>query len=203
MAASIAQVLSQMQGWAADAVLLERYIHQRDEAAFAALVTRHGAMVLRLCRRILGDAHEAEDAFQAAFLILARKAHSLKQPDALAAWLYGVARRVALKARGQSNRRRSAAAPLDEALPDPRPDPLTRLNARELLDILDEEVRRLPAEQRSVFVLCCLEGRTQEEAAHARLDGGFRQGPSRARPATASGSIETSRHRAVGGAGAP
>ncbi len=165
MAASIAQVLGQLHCWTSDAVLLERFIHQRDEAAFAALVARHGAMVLRLCRRILGDVHEAEDAFQAAFLILARKAHSLKQPDALAAWLYGVARRVALKARGQSNRRRSSTAPLDEALPDPRPDPLARLNARELLDILDEEVRRLPAEQRSVFVLCCLEGRTQEEAA--------------------------------------
>lgn len=185
MAASIAQVLSQMQGWASDAVLLQRYVHQRDEAAFAALVARHGAMVLRLCRRVLGDVHEAEDAFQAAFLILARKAHSLKQPDALPAWLYGVARRVALKARGQSNRRRSSAAPLDEALPDPRPDPLAQLNARELLDILDDEVRRLPAEQRSAFVLCCLEGRTQEEA--ARLLGWT--------PGSVKGRLERGRQR--------
>jgi cyanophycinase len=172
MADPVAHVFCQMQRWtsalqdgASDAVLLERFIQQRDEAAFVALVARHGAMVLRLCRRILGDAHEAEDAFQAAFLILARKARSLKQPEALAGWLYGVARRVALKARTKSAGRSLAATPLDEALPDPRPDPLTQLTARELLDILDEEVERLPAAQRSPFVLCCLEGRTQEEAA--------------------------------------
>lgn len=158
MAASIAQFFSQLPCWTSDAVLLERYVQNRDEAAFATLVSRHGALVLRLCRRILGDAHAAEDAFQATFLILARRAYSLKQPDALPAWLYGVARRVALKARRQSSRR---AAPLDETLPDP----LTQLNARELLDILDEEVQRLPAAQRSAFVLCCLEGHTQEQAA--------------------------------------
>jgi RNA polymerase sigma factor (sigma-70 family) len=163
MAASIAQLFSQLPCWTSDAVLLQRYVHQCDEAAFTALVARHGALVLRLCRRILGDVHAAEDAFQATFLILARRAYSLKQPDALPAWLYGVARRVALKARGQSSRR--AAAPLDETLPDPNPDPLTHLSARELLDILDEEVQRLPAAQRSAFVLCCLEGHTQEEAA--------------------------------------
>lgn len=163
MTASIAHVLGQLPCWTSDAVLLERYLHQHDEAAFAALVTRHGPFVLRLCRRILGDAHSAEDAFQATFLILARKAHSLKQPDALPAWLYGVARRVALKTRGRSSRR--AAAPLDETLLDPCPDPLTQLTAREVLDILDEEVRRLPASQRSAFVLCCLEGHTQDEAA--------------------------------------
>jgi RNA polymerase sigma factor (sigma-70 family) len=163
MAASIAHVLSQVPCWTSDAVLLERYLHQHDEAAFAALVARHGTLVLRLCRRILGDAHAAEDAFQATFLILARKAHSLKQPDALPAWLYGVARRVALKARGRASRR--TAAPLDETLFDPRPDPLTQLTAREVLDILDEEMRRLPVSQRSAFVLCCLEGHTQDEAA--------------------------------------
>jgi cyanophycinase len=172
MADPVAQVFCQMQRWtsalqggdASDAVLLERFIQQRDEAAFVALVARHGAMVLRVCRRILGDAQEAEDTFQAAFLILARKARSLKQPEALPGWLYGVARRVALKARTKSAGRSLSATPLDEALPDPRPDPLTQLTARELLDILDEEVERLPASQRSPFVLCCLEGRTQEEA---------------------------------------
>ncbi len=169
MAPSIGQVLSQLHTWTAtraaedsDAVLLERYIHQRDEAAFAALVARHGAMVLRLCRRVLGDVHEAEDAFQASFLLLARKGHALKQPEALPAWLYGVARRVALKARGQLT---SRAASLHEALLDPRPDPLTQLRARELLDILDEEVNRLPTAQRSAVISCCLEGRTREEAA--------------------------------------
>lgn len=162
MAASIAQLFGQLPCWTSDAVLLHRYVHERDEAAFTALVARHGALVLRLCGRILGDVHAAEDAFQATFLILARKAHALKQPDALPAWLYGVARRVALKARTRSARRVES---LDETFADPHPDPLTQLSARELLDILDEEVQRLPTAQRSAFVLCCLEGHTQEEAA--------------------------------------
>ncbi|HEY7427618.1 MAG TPA: sigma-70 family RNA polymerase sigma factor, partial [Gemmataceae bacterium] len=173
MADPVAHVLCQVQRWisapqggdASDAVLLERFVHHHDEAAFAALVARHGAMVLQSCRRVLGDAHEAEDAFQASFLVLARKARSLKQPEALPGWLYGVARRVALKARTKSVGPFLSATPLDEALPDPHPDPLTQLTARELLNVLDEEIQRLPAAQRSPFVLCCLEGRTQEEAA--------------------------------------
>jgi RNA polymerase sigma factor (sigma-70 family) len=173
MAASVNQVLAQVERWTAaartvdvaDAVLLRHYTEQRDQAAFAALVARHGGIVLRLCRRILGDAHAAEDAFQAVFVILARKAHSLKQPDALSAWLYGVARRVALKAHGQARRRNSSASCLDETLPDPHPDPLAQLSARELLDILDEEVGQLPAAQRSAVILCCLEGHSRDEAA--------------------------------------
>jgi len=164
MAASIAPFFSQRLCWASDAVLLERYVHQRDETAFAALVARHGALVLRVCRRILSDSHAAEDAFQATFLVLSRKAHSLKQPDALPTWLYGVARRVALKARGKSAIRISQT-PLPEVLSDPRTDPLARLTARELLTVLDEEVQRLPSAQRSAVVLCCLEGHPQEEAA--------------------------------------
>src|SRR5579884_2297839 len=119
MTGSIAQIFSHLPCWTSDTVLLQRYIHQRDEAAFTALVARHGNWVLRLCRRILGDVHAAEDAFQATFLILARKAHSLKQPDALPAWLYGVARRVALKARTKSAR---SGEPLDKALIDARPE---------------------------------------------------------------------------------
>ena len=162
MAASIAHLFSHLPCWTSDALLLQRYVHQRDEAAFTALVARHGNWVLRLCRRILGDVHAAEDAFQATFLILAQKAHSLKQPDALPAWLYGVARRVALKARTKSPRPRQ---PLDKALIDARPDPMTQVSARELLDILDEEVQRLPAAQRSAVVMCCLEGHPQDEAA--------------------------------------
>jgi RNA polymerase sigma factor (sigma-70 family) len=172
MAASVNYVLGQLQRWTAaqtvdetDAVLLQRYIHQRDDAAFAALVARHGAMVLRVCRRILGDGHHAEDAFQAAFLILARKAASLRQPEALTGWLHGVARRVALKACGQGKGRLFSAVPLNESLPDPHTDPLAQLTARELLGLVDEEVQRLPAAQRSVVVLCCLEGCTRQEAA--------------------------------------
>ena len=171
MTASLAQVLWHVQRWhpcggdAPDRLLLERFVRQRDEAAFAALVARYSATVLRQCRRVLGDAHAAEDAFQAVFLILARKAGSIRQPEALPGWLHGVARRVALKARTRATSRPPSESLADDALPDLRPDPLSQLSARELLDILDEEVQRLPANQRSPVVLCCLQGRTQEEAA--------------------------------------
>jgi RNA polymerase sigma factor (sigma-70 family) len=171
MAASVGHVLSQLQRWTSprleelsDASLLERFIQERDEPAFAALVGRHSAMVLRCCRRILGDVPEVEDAFQAVFVVLARKAAVLKQPDALAGWLHGVSRRVALKARTKIACRASQT-PLPDELPDTRSDPLARLTARELLTVLDEEVAHLPRAQRSAVVLCCLEGRTQEEAA--------------------------------------
>jgi RNA polymerase sigma factor (sigma-70 family) len=171
MAASLGHVLSQLQRWTAprlgelsDTVLLERLVQQRDESAFAALVSRHGAMVLRSCRRILGDVHEAEDAFQAAFLILARKAHTLREPAELPGWLHGVARRVALKARSKTATR-AGQTQLSEELPDVHSDPLAQLTARELLTILDEEIARLPLAQRSAVLLCCLEGQTREEAA--------------------------------------
>lgn len=183
MAASFGYVLAQLQGWASprlsalsDAVLLERFIQSRDEPAFAALVARHGGMVFRSCRRVLGDAHETEDAFQATFLILARKAHTLRQPAALPGYLHNIARHVAFKARRRDRRHvcRGTTEPtvrtsLEEALSDPHPDPLTQLTAWDLLKVLDEEVARLPRVQRSAVVLCCLEGHTQEEA--ARLVG--------------------------------
>jgi len=151
---------------AADSVLLGRYIARRDEAAFAALVARYGPMVLGVCRRVLTDAHAAEDALQATFMVLARKAAAIRRPDALAGWLYGVARRVALKAQAASARRRlHEAQSLHPAPSDPRPDTLAELSARELLAILDEEVQRLPEVYRLPVILCCLEHRTQEEAA--------------------------------------
>src|SRR5690349_21426934 len=90
-----------------DRQLLERYALGRDEAAFGALVRRHGPMVLGVCRRVLRDGHAAEDAFQATFLVLARRAGSLLRPEALGAWLHGVAARVALRARAQAARRRA------------------------------------------------------------------------------------------------
>ncbi|AMV28085.1 ECF RNA polymerase sigma factor SigW [Gemmata sp. SH-PL17] len=146
-----------------DTELLTSFVRNRDEGAFAALVERHGPMVMGTCRRILYDSHAAEDAFQAAFLVLARRAASLPRTEALARWMYGVARRVALKTRSA----RAESLPPQEA--EGRGcDPLDELSGRELLAILDEEVRRLPSGYRLPVVLCCLEGLTLEEAA-ARL----------------------------------
>jgi len=148
-----------------DADLLGRFVRRRDEDAFAALVARHGPMVLHACRRILGDVDAAEDAFQATFLVLARRAASVGRPAALAGWLYGVAARVAREARRRDARQpRPGPAEAPEP-PDPRPDPLSELTARDLLAVLEQEVRRLPEAYRLPVVLCCLEGLSQEEAA--------------------------------------
>ena len=96
---------------ATDRELLERFVSRREEAAFAALLERHGAMVLGVCRRVLHDAHDAEDACQAAFLALARKAPTIRKRDSLASWLYGVAVRIARNLRRHAARRRACAGP--------------------------------------------------------------------------------------------
>jgi RNA polymerase sigma factor (sigma-70 family) len=133
------------------------------------LVARHGPMVLGLCRRVLGNTPDVEDAFQATFLVLARKAASLRDPAALAAWLYGVAYRVACKARaGIYRRQRREITTLERSPADPHAQPLADLCAQEEQEILDEELARLPEAVRLPLVLCCLEGLTQEQAA-ARL----------------------------------
>src|SRR5579883_2324935 len=145
-----------------DRQLLERFLDNRDEAAFATLLDRHGAMVLRLCRRILHDAHEAEDAFQATFLVLARKAGTVRKQQSLGSWLYRVAYHVAIRARAVAARREEIGARR------PRPatvDPLAEVSGRELLSVLDEELQRLPEKYRAPLVLCYLEGHTQDEAA--------------------------------------
>jgi RNA polymerase sigma factor (sigma-70 family) len=146
----------------ADVQILERYIVHRDEPAFEALVARHGPMVLGVCRRLLRDPNDIDDAFQATFLILARKADKLRDRDALGPWLHGVAFRVASRARAATIRRRRRE-PLDaraiELAPAPgsaRPD---------LRWLLDEEILRLPARLRLPVVLCLIEGRTYDEAA--------------------------------------
>jgi RNA polymerase sigma factor (sigma-70 family) len=143
----------------ADAQLLERFVAECDEAAFAALVYRHGPMVLAVCRRMLGDYHAAEDALQATFLVLARKAPSILRRDQLANWLYGVAYRTALKGRALRARRNREQPLLDLAGHNPVEE------TRELRLVLDEEIHRLPRKHRAAFVLCYLEGRTQEDAA--------------------------------------
>jgi RNA polymerase sigma factor (sigma-70 family) len=150
----------------ADAELLARFARHRDETAFAALLARHGSMVLNACRRALGDAHAAEDAFQATFLVLARRAGGLRHPAALAGWLYGVASRIARAARRAAQRRPDRTGPAPVAEPaDPAPGPLAALTARDLLAALEAEVQRLPEAYRLPVVLCVLEGLSQEEAA--------------------------------------
>jgi RNA polymerase sigma factor (sigma-70 family) len=149
-----------------DGDLLARFTRLRDEDAFAALVKRHGPMVLAVCRRVLGDAHAAEDAFQATFLVLARKAAAVRHPEALAAWLHGVARHLAYKyRRAESRRCWHEAGGSRAAKVAPRQDPLDELTARELLLVLDEELQRLPEAYRLPLILCGLEGLTTEEAA--------------------------------------
>jgi RNA polymerase sigma factor (sigma-70 family) len=150
---------------APDASLLADWLSRRDEGAFAALVTRHGPMVLGVCRRILRDAHDAEDAFQATFLVLARQAARLRRPEALAGYLYSTALRLAWKARRAAHRRRSSPGPDGPERADAQPDPLDVLSGRELLAMLDEEVARLPDRYRLPVLLCVLQERTVEEVA--------------------------------------
>jgi RNA polymerase sigma factor (sigma-70 family) len=142
-----------------DAQLLARFAEQREEAAFEALVRRHAPMVLGVCRRLLRHAQDAEDAFQVVFLVLAQKAGSVRPREAVAGWLYGVARKAALKARAAAARRRERpVAELPE--PPPRPGP-----GEDLRPLLERELSRLPEKYRAVVVLCDLEGRSRREAA--------------------------------------
>src|SRR5262249_15071907 len=135
----------------------------RDEAAFAALVHRHGAMVLGACRRVVRNPHDAEDACQATFLILAHKAASIRKRDALGSWLHGVACRVARDLRAKLARR--AAQPLAPGDDVARPDGSDSLTWAEVRQALDEELRGLPEHYRAALVLCYLEGRSRDEAA--------------------------------------
>jgi RNA polymerase sigma factor (sigma-70 family) len=145
-----------------DRELLRRFVAASDESAFAELVHRHAAMVLGLCRRVVGDHHVAEDVFQATFLTLARKARSIRRPEALAAWLHGVAFRMAVRARRSRNIGRARE---NRILPRTTSTPLDELRVRELLAIVDEELHALPESQRLPLILCCLEGLSLEEAA--------------------------------------
>jgi RNA polymerase sigma-70 factor (ECF subfamily) len=147
-----------------EGLLLERFASRRDEAAFEALVARFGPMVLGVCRRRLDDPHDVEDAFQATFLILVAKAATIRDGAHLGNWLYGVAYRVAERARTSTRRRRAReeAGPPEAAVAPEQPAEGER---RELAAVLDEELSRLPDKYRAPLVLCSLQGETYEAAA--------------------------------------
>src|SRR5215468_8055012 len=145
-----------------DNELLKRFLANRDENAFKALVRRHGPMVLALCRRILRDPQDAEDAFQAAFLIFVRKAASIAKPELLGNWLYGVASRTARVARAAAEKRRAK-----EAKAVPREQRAEASPWQEFQPYLDHELGRLPAKYRIPVILCHLEEKSRQEAARA------------------------------------
>ncbi len=147
---------------ASDGALLQGFIDRRDESAFAAIVRRHGALVWGVCRRVLGHHHDAEDAFQATFLILARTAASIRARAMLGSWLYGVAYRTSLKAKAAAakRQRRERQAPIMPEPMAPTQDPLQQLEP-----LLDYELARLPDKYRVAMILCDLQGKTGKEAA--------------------------------------
>ena len=151
-----------------DAQLLGRYLGHRDEAAFTAIVRRYGAMVWGVCARRLGETPDAEDAFQATFLVLVRKAPNLRGPDSLGPWLYGVANRTALKAKGRNARQvaREQTRTHDAGC-KLREEPNQESLWDELRPVLDEELNRLPEKYRRPLLLCYLQGLSNEEAAQA------------------------------------
>ncbi|HEV3386645.1 MAG TPA: RNA polymerase sigma factor, partial [Gemmata sp.] len=158
-----AEILRQLEAPAVpERELLSRFVRERDQAAFAELVRRHGPVVLCVCKRVTGHQQDAEDAFQAVFLLLARKAAAIAQPDLLGNWLYGVAVRISQTARRSAKRRRAR-----EVVVRVMPELATSRNKEiaELNPILDEELTALPSWYREAIVLCDLRGVSREEAA--------------------------------------
>jgi RNA polymerase sigma factor (sigma-70 family) len=145
-----------------DAELLDRFALHQEEAAFTALMRRHGPLVLGVCRRVLPNWHDAEDAFQATFLVLARKARSVIKQESVGSWLYQVAYRTALRIRARTAGRQRRE---QQAGRSPVPDTLAEVTGRELLVVLDEELNRLPSQHRMPLVLCYLQGLTRDQAA--------------------------------------
>jgi RNA polymerase sigma factor (sigma-70 family) len=143
--------------------LIERFISEKDPSALAALVDHFGGMVWGICRRLLPTDQDAEDAFQAVFLVLLKKGATIRNREAVGSWLYGVAYRTAMKARrdlGHRKKHESKATP-----PASAPSPTGVASCRELQRVLDEEVDRLPSKLKAPFVLCCIEGLSKSEAA--------------------------------------
>jgi RNA polymerase sigma factor (sigma-70 family) len=162
-----------------DRDLLERFVAAKDEAAFAVLVERHGPMVLGVCRRVLGSAHDAEDACQATFLVLAQKAASIRKTTALASWLHGVAARVSGHLRREHRRRDRREREIQRPATS---DPAAEVSWREVQTVLDEELEHLPERLRAPLILCYLDGQPRDAAAqqlglsvaclHGRLERG-------------------------------
>ncbi len=145
-----------------DRQLLDCFVKERDSAAFRNLVTRHGPAVLQVCRGVLHDAHEAEDAFQATFLVLVRKAPSIQDPEALGGWLRGVAYRTAVGARSRAARRRL----IERTVADMPPNENSHQElSPEVRQLIREELSRLPESYRQPLELCYMEGLTHQEAA--------------------------------------
>ncbi len=145
-----------------DVQLLQSFLARRDEAAFEALLRRHGPMVLGVCRRVLRNVQDAEDAFQATFLVLARKADSIRSIQVVASWLYGVAYRTAMKARTMNAKRRAKERQAGQM---PHPGPSADGAEEELLERLDYELSRLPEKYRVPVILCELEGKSRKDVA--------------------------------------
>jgi RNA polymerase sigma factor (sigma-70 family) len=169
----LAAVLQHLRQWVGvqtrasltDSQLLEQYVRGED-TAFAALVERHASLVYGVCRRMLGQQEDAEDAFQATFLVFARRASSIRRRESLSSWLHGVARRVALKARLQTARRRDLTHRATDGTAEMAgPDSSEQAAQREATRVLDEELRHLPEKYRLPLILCYFQGRTYEEAA--------------------------------------
>jgi RNA polymerase sigma factor (sigma-70 family) len=164
MTTSLPKVLEQLQharGGLTDGQLLARFVASRDEDSFASLVRRHGPMVFGVCRRLLRHVHDAEDAFQATFLVLARKAGSVVKGESVGCWLYGVAYRTALEAAAANARRRARERPVMD-MPHPEVAPSGAMDWKLVLDC---ELNRLSTVHRTAIVLCDLEGRPRQEAA--------------------------------------
>jgi RNA polymerase sigma factor (sigma-70 family) len=149
-----------------DMLLLQRFVDRHDEEAFTELVRRHGPMVLRVCQRVLRHTQDAEDAFQATFIVLARKAAAISQPHLLANWLYGVARRVAREALAMAGKRHAREQTSDDPAHGREIDEGHR-SEQSWRMTLDEELERLPDKYRTPLVLCYLQGKTNVEAAQA------------------------------------
>src|SRR5581483_11833513 len=141
---------SSCAGALTDAQLLERFADHHDDAAFEVLVWRHGPPVLGVCRRVLRHEQDAEDAFQATFLTLARKAKSIGKHEAIGSWLHRVAFRVALRAKSMADKRNAHRTPLLDVADKIPSDPIWH----DLRPVLDEEVDRLPSKYRLPFILC-------------------------------------------------